>query len=252
MALEDKDPQDPENKETPEDKETPDKPEGTPSDEPETPDKPEAPTTPPPETPPEVDLTKIKEEVREEVVDKFISALRPSEGDGEEMPPWKKEGRNPNTYEEIANYVDNLAQKREEVRVKDVKTQQKEQVKQQDKYNEDMNKFWDGQLDDLRERGKLPKIGDAKDEKDVGLVAQKEMFAQMVEHNKKIAVDGEAAITNIKEFYYEHYKDPAGQPAGADAPVAGGRTQAGSSDKEGEYSYDEIRKARGAEDLMTS
>jgi len=254
--------EDPSKVEVVEDKEdTPDKPEDkpeAPEDTPEaTPEAPEAPEAPKePETPeePKVDVTALKEEVTKEVTEGIANRLIGERKPEEDVPPWEKEGRNPKDYNEIANYVADLTQKRITDQQAEVQKQQQEdkakQVEVQQKSNEEWNTYWNGQLDELRTEDKLPKIANAKDEKDAGKVAERGIFNQMFQHNIGRNSEGKPPITNIHEFFHRYYKNPTDQPPGADAPVSGGKKSVDEGKNKEEYTYEEINSARNFEDLL--
>lgn len=216
----------------------------------------EPPLEEPKETPPEVDVTALKEEVTKEVTEGIAQRLIGERKPEEELSPWEKEGRNPKDYDEIANYVADLTQKRIAEQQAEVRKEEEEerarQTEYQQKTNEEWNTYWNEQLEDLRAQDKLPKVVKADDEKDAGRVAERGIFNQMFQLNIKRNAEGKVPITNIKEFYYEHYKNPTDQPPGADAPVSGGRKSIDEGKNKEEYTYEEIHHARDFESLIGS
>ena len=238
-------------------KETPkDKPEDKPEAPPEAPEAPEEPPLEEPKETPEVDVTALKEEVTKEVTEGIAQRLIGERKPEEELSPWEKEGRNPKDYDEIANYVADLTQKRIAEQQAEVRKEEEEerarQTEYQQKTNEEWNTYWNEQLEDLRAQDKLPKVVKADDEKDAGRVAERGIFNQMFQLNIKRNAEGKVPITNIKEFYYEHYKNPTDQPPGADAPISGGRKSVDEGKNKEEYTYEEINSARNFEDLLGS
>ena len=216
----------------------------------------EPPLEEPKETPPEIDTAALKEAVRKEVTEDIAKRLVGERKPEEELSPWEKEGRNPKDYNEIADYVADLTQKRLTAQQAETKKEQEaqaiQQKEQQQKTTDEWNTYWDGQLDDLRTQGKLPRVGDKENKDDVGVVAQREIFSQMFQLNVQRNNEGLAPITNIKEFFYEHYKNPTDQPPGADAPVSGGKTSVDEGKNKDEYSYEDIHHARDFESLIGS
>lgn len=194
---------------------------------------------------PEIDQEKLKEEVAEEVTKKIIKSLTGKTEDEatEEMgdqSPWAKEGRNPKDYDEIANWSVELVEKKNEAkRVEVEKTAAETKATQEVTATEratSFNKYWDEQLEDLQESGKLPKAVDTTDENDDGVIARKELFKTMLDINQERVKEGKDPIYSLKEVYYEHYTPKSKQPAGADAPISAGRSSAPSGDDEA-YEY---------------
>jgi len=189
----------------------------------------------------EIDTTQIEAEVTKKVTEKLLKSLTGgSEEDvtsatGEQS-PWAKEGRNPRDYDEIAEWTTQLALKRqEEARTKEVEeneAKEAEASKLQQERAVAFNKYWDGQLNELYEADKLPKIEDAENENDLGIKARKSLFTKMIEVNEQRVKDGKEPIYSLKEIYYEH---PINEEPGMSAPVSAGR---GSVPAEGEgYEY---------------
>ena|SRR3990167_396099 len=228
-----------EKKETPEEK-APETPvEESKVEEPKVPEAPaEAPAEP---KEPEVDIEEIVTEVKKTVSESIIKALTGgSEADvtgatGEQS-PWAKEGRNPKDYDEIAQWATELAVKKQEAvkaeEAEKAKEQEKEAAKLQTERAEAFNKYWDTQLNELFEAGKLPKIEDPKNEDDIGIRARKSLFSKMIEVNEQRTKEGKEPIYSLKEIYYEH---PINEEPGMFAPVSVGR---GAVPAEGEgYEY---------------
>ena len=195
-----------------------------------------------PEAPePEIDVSAIEAEVTKKVSEKIIQSLTGgSEADvtkatGEQS-PWAKEGRNPRDYDEIAEWTTQLAlKKQEEAAAKQeeaAKAKEEDNKKVQEERAKAFNKYWDDQLNELAEGGKLPPIEDAKDENDIGVRARKQLFTKMIEVNEERTKAGKEPIYSLKEIFYEH---PINEEPGMFAPVSIGR---GSVPAEGdEYEY---------------
>lgn len=184
--------------------------------------------------------TKEEEVKRETVIDKVLAKA-------------KAEGRNP-TWEEAITALgeqsaqdayDRLKKEQEEAgRVQEeARHAQEEEAKQveaqNEKAKEEYNKILDEDLADLYRSGKLERIKNADDETDTGVIQRKALFQKMYDVNVDRASRGLRPIYSIKEIYYEHYKNPVQQQAGADAPVNLGKSQAKPEDPES-YSYFDI------------
>src|SRR3990167_8612564 len=138
---------------------------------------------------PEVNVAKIEEQVTKSVSERIVKSLlggseeEVANATGEQS-PWAKEGRNPRDYDEIAEWTTQLALKRqEEAKTQaetEAKTQEEAQAKVQAERATSFNKYWDNQLNELFEGGKLPPITDEKNENDPGIVARKDLFTKMV------------------------------------------------------------------------
>lgn len=208
---------------------------------------------------PEIDVEQLKAETVAEVKNEIIQSLTgKSEDDIAEASPWKKEGRNPHDYEEVAAWSKDQALKEFNAQQEAVTAQAAEQeTANQDQIKQNFgkwNEYWDEQLNDLRTQGKLPQV-ENKDEnsadyaKDPGVVARKDLFKQMYENNIKRSQSGLKIITSIKEFYYEGYKKVSDQPAGADAPVSGGSTPV-ESKSDDDFSYDSVHNTKTFRDVI--
>ena len=190
---------------------------------------------------PEVDISAIEAEVTKKVSERIIKTLTGGseeeiKGALGEQSPWAKEGRNPKDYDEIAQWATELALKKQEAvkaqETEDAKEKEKEAAKLQTERAEAFNKYWDTQLNELYEGGKLPKIKNAEDENDLGVKARKALFSKMIEVNEQRTKEGKEPIYSLKEIYYEH---PINEEPGMEAPVSAGR---GAVPAEGEgYEY---------------
>jgi hypothetical protein len=197
----------------------------------------------------EVDVEKITEtatkRAEERVAQRLLDALGVTKEEKTQaeweglIPPWEKEGRNPKSYKEVAEFSAQLAEWKLEQTQK-AKEEEEEQAKEQQKQtNEQWNKYWDDQLDELVASGKLPKVEDSKDPNDPGVVARKVLFQSMFDISQERLQQGKPAVTSLKEIFYEHYKDPNAQPAGYDAPISLGK-RAVSTGEKADYSYNDI------------
>jgi len=193
-------------------------------------------------------VEEVSTKVRQDIIDQIAG------GKGQEdSPPWEKEGRQPRNYTEIGNWSKDQALKEFEAKQaekdKQIEKDKEVEVKDNKQIDADWNRYWDGQLNDMRSKGQIPQIAKEVKEKlnkgevltdvernDKGLVAQKEIF-QMANDSKE---------SNLKVVYYEQYQPKSNQPAGADAPISGGTGVSSTSD---DYSYDEVHKAPDFESL---
>jgi len=193
---------------------------------------------------------RIYEKVQKETVDKITKSLKGEDATEEEVSDykkfanetWKKEGRNP-TYEEALEFVSNKAieniEKRQAEKIQKENEQSEAQKRAEAEREANLNKYIDSELEDLVSSGKLPKVVDKSDENDPGVKARRAVFQAMMEVNTKRASEGKDPIYSPKIVYYEHYKSPIEQPAGADAPISGGRSGV-HTDGDNRASYKEI------------
>ncbi|TVL99571.1 MAG: hypothetical protein CV087_17585 [Candidatus Brocadia sp. WS118] len=212
----------------------------------------------------EFDPEQFKKEVTEEAgriseerAQKIVEAASgskddPKEEDDELISPWKKEGRTPKDYEEVADWAvkkkEILDTRAAEAHKKEVEEQEKIAKESKEEAIKRFNDWTDGRLNDLYESGKLPKVIDPKNPDDEGVVAKKALFQTMLDVNLDRAKRGLPEIMDIKEIYYEHYKAPKKEVAGADAPVSPSTTPPGESSKD--LDYNEIHNSRGIWDLF--
>ena len=191
----------------------------------------------------EFNQEKFKQEVSEETAKKIIEAQTKreepvKEEDKELMSPWAKENRTPKDYEEVADWG---VEKAKILGKRDADAQvkvQEEQTKKQEEYNkqqvESFNKYTDEQLEDLMVQGKIQR----NDE-----VARKALFQTMLEVNQERVKENKNPIYSIKEIFYEHYKAPNAQPAGADAPISAGKGNVAPDGQELDYQRDVKNKS---------
>ena len=198
-----------------------------------------------------LDIDKIKQEAKTEAVkaaqDALISKLQ---GDKPRY-SWEEAGREaPSNYDELFQEVEKripqLSPEEIDKRVQETikaereaeaKLKQEEQAKQT-KSLEEQRKTFDREWYELVESKKMPavapevmerinkgeKLTKEEIESDEGLKARLEL-AQLATSSKKSA----------KLTYYEDYQNRDEQPAGAKAPVLGGRTPVGSETEELKY-----------------
>lgn len=212
-----------------------------------------------PETP-EIDIEEKTKEIKQDIVKRLQESFGLTEEEKQQVEdegivaPWVKEKRTPKSYEEVAEFSAELAEfKRKQAETQAAKDKQAK-LEVEKKSQQQINELWDMQLQELRDSKLIPDIDDsikdkmkkglslsAEDLKDPGIMAQRDLFNTMGEVAQQRRAEKRPVITNLKEIYYEHYKKPekTRQPAGADAPVSGGRP--GVATDEGQFKYSDIR-----------
>lgn len=214
------------------------------------------------------DPKKFKEEVASEIstkvsqdtTAKIVEALKGKDTTNKEVNIYQKmasdfmakeraAGREP-TWESAFAF---LAENSTKLAVENIKKEQQEQAKkyedQKRQYAETekartqaFNKYLDEQLEDLHKSGRVP-----KEDKEL----RKALFQTMMDVNTARVKQGQQPIYSIKEIYYEHFKAPNREVAGADAPVSAGLRSSGHSvDDSQEYSYGDIKKKSFTDLLM--
>lgn len=202
------------------------------------------------------ELSEVKDQSAKasvEMVDKFKQVFGVKEDKKDEpTTPWEKEHRQP-TWKEALDYVAEQSHERIKKEMEEADNLEKQQAeteqKRQSEYEQNMNTYWDMQLKELEEAGKIPKVTDPKNEKDPGRVARITLFTTMNEVSAERQKKGLPAITSLKEIFYENYKPADTLPDGAYVPVAG-KTKAGGSSSDGKrYGYNDIHNS-SFEDLL--
>jgi hypothetical protein len=160
------------------------------------------------------------------------------------IPSWKRDPNAPKddkgnpipkSYDEIFEEAKNAAKNEieaefeerarlkdeEDSRAKELENQKTEQAKKND---EALSQLLEEEYQDLVSAGKLPKIKNESDPEDEGMKAKKDLFKTGMEYNQRRINEGKRPVTSIKVIYYENYskEKEIEQPAGGDAPVAGG------------------------------
>lgn len=202
----------------------------------------------------QLDVEKIKEDAKNEAIkaaqDALISKLQ---GDKPRF-SWEEKGKQaPSDYDELFNEVDKRIPKidpseidkrveeklkeKEELRLQQEEKTRKEQVKSLEESKKAFDKEWYELVQDKKMPSPAPEIQERinKGEKlsreeimnDEGLKARLEL-AQLAQNK------------SAKLAYYEDYQNK--QPAGANAPVLGGRTRVQSESTE--LNYEEVSQNR--------
>jgi hypothetical protein len=175
-------------------------------------------------------VSKISEETVKKIMEASTGKEEPEkEVDKELISPWAKENRTPKDYEEVADWAlekKKILDTREKIEFDKQQEEIKKQSEEQEKIRLDgFNKFIDSQLNELLEAGKLEKTPEAR----------KALFQTMYDVNKERIANKQEPIYSLKEIFYEHYKAPTEQPAGADAPISAGKMGGGTETKDLDY-----------------
>jgi hypothetical protein len=197
----------------------------------------------------ELDTEALKKEAAAEAKKQVIEALqdKPKE-EVDEYEAWAKKvfdetGKQPN-WKQAAEFIKENAKREiraeEEAKAKEEEDKKATQAEEEKKVTSDWNAFIDRELDDLYAESKLPKIKDANSATDPGVVARKALFQTMLDVNTKLQSEGKPIEYSIYKIFHKYYKAPNRQPAGADAPIAGGT--GGNAAPEDKVSYQELKK----------
>lgn len=187
------------------------------------------------ETPVDIDTSALKKEVTETVSKELVDKLNKTlvgEPVTEADTPWGKEGRNPKSWDEVANY---MVEKSEKVREEKAKQTEKQQKEAADANVKAWNQIWDAEIHDLQEAGSIPKIEDKSNPNDPGIKAIQRLF----EEATKMTTEGRLPTKSLKVAYYEVVSKMKQEPPGGNAPVFGQRTPT-APDKGPGYSYEEL------------
>lgn len=191
-----------------------------------------------------IDPVKIATDAKDAAIEEIRSKYNLTEKQAESYWKWEKEGRNPSSYQEMAENIKEVVkrevkadQEAEKKRIDDEAAQAK--LTQDDRLNT-QNKIWDTQQEALIKSGKLTS--------DKEVIT--DFWKQIVDYNKKLVADNQPPLSNLIEFYTLHFKPTVKkQPAGGDVPIIGKNTNVAKS-SEGEYSHADIRGAKSLYDLV--
>ncbi len=200
----------------------------------------------------------LKDEFGTEVANKIATALKGEQkpevkGEIDQTPPWVKDNRNPKDWAEVTQWIAQtslLIQKQEAKKEADAKAEEeKGKTTQNQQTEKQWTDYWNAQVADLTTAKKIPDIAPevkakmdkgttltAEEMRDEGLVARLDLYTLMKEKNR----------TSVKDVFYEDYQDfvKAKKPAGEDAPISAGRSNASTEGDKDEFSYEEIRGAK--------
>lgn len=194
----------------------------------------------------EFDPEQLKREAAEQATNALLERLtgvkeKKNEQDEELMSPWAKEGRNPKDYEEIADWAVSKKQILDDRRAKELEVttqkQREDQAKVEKEKEQGFLSFVDEELGELYEFGQLPKIKDASNQNDPGVVATNALLQTMATVNAERNSKGLPLIYSVNKIYHHFYKAPNRQPAGADAPVSGSRGASASEPDDNTFVY---------------
>ena len=189
-------------------------------------------------------MKETAEEAQKAVLDKIAAGLGLTKEEKEEarkelVPPWEQRGENkPKSWKEHAEYSADLAEWKRQQTEAEIAKAQEEQEKEAKETNKKWNDFWDSELKELTESGKIPEVKDPENPNDPGKQARIKLFAKMQQLGLERQAKGLPPITSVKLIFYEHYQDE--EPAGADAPVSFGKKNVSSDGDGSDYSYEDI------------
>lgn len=228
-----------------------------------------------------IDVDKLREEISDATAKKIVEQLAPQDATKEEKKdlladaPWKKENRNP-SWEEALTYVgkqasDLAADKAAELASKKVMDQLNKEVedeektkvetqKQQEMQTEQNRKLWDdywnNQLVELEQAGRIQKVVNAMDKNDPGIKDRQKLFTALNERVKEAFETGKPANYSLHDTYWTKIHQADGAAPAADgakeeganknAPVAGAvRTSSGNNTQE--FTHEEIKNSSWAD-----
>lgn len=183
----------------------------------------------------EFDPEKLKQEAVEEAEKKLLDRLRgetPEETkeNRDEYQEWAEKfaeshGGNPPNWKDAMVWMEERAidrfEKRQEEKAKEASEKQQQEQEAKNQEQQSVNAYVDKQLEDLYAANKLPKVKNMEDEKDTGVIVRRALIEKVMSVNAERVGKGLPTKT-IKEVFYEDFKSPVRQPAGADAPISAG------------------------------
>ena len=216
----------------------------------------EKPQEPTPEPPVETAPIPTAEEIAKRTADEIEARAKTEEPTPEPTDKekiyieWEKKFREDNTrpptYLEAMQFVEERAvatiQERQETEAKAQEEEQTRIAKEIEETNKQVNAVVDDELNDLYNANKLTKIQDPNNPSDQGVIERKALFAKWQEVNTQRAAEGKQPILSATRIYEFYYQKPNAQPAGADAPVAGGSGSGTPPSSEQNYSYTDLKK----------
>lgn len=199
----------------------------------------------------EFDPEKLKQEAKDEVKQEMADILTGKKGEEkkDEYEEWAKKvfdetGKPPN-WKQAAEFIKDKAKaeikEEEKAKEKEVADKQEADKKQEANVTKEWNTFIDRELEELYAENKLPRIINAEDKNDPGVVARKALFTTMYETNQKLIAEGKPIEYSVYKIFHRYHKAPNAQPAGADAPIsAGSGSGASGAEPEDAVNYKEI------------
>jgi hypothetical protein len=160
---------------------------------------------------------------------------------------FKKNNRQP-TWFEVAEFMEDKAlAKLEAKQTEQAKAKEEEVTKQRDeqqRQTDATNKYVEDTLNELYTSNKLPRIQDKENPDDYGKRVQNQLLRTVVDVNQKRIAESLPPKT-LKEIFYEDFKMPEKEVAGAKVPVNMGRGGFSPDDSE-ELDYRDIAGPRNS------
>lgn len=198
----------------------------------------------------EFDPAKLKAEAVAEAEQKLIDRLRGTTADetaqnkdeyqewadsfaqshGGAVPTWK------DAYQWMEDRAVNRLEERQTKKAAEAATAAATAKSEEDARMTNVNQYVDSQLADIFATGKVPKIQDKDNPSDPGNTFKRALTEQTMLINRE-RLDKGLPTKTIKEVFYEDFKSPTRQPAGADAPVSAGRGATTTADSTEELNY---------------
>ena len=221
---------------------------------------------PPAEIEAEIPLEEVEEKVREDEREKFKEEILEKLGITDEAKEeakeegfkfsWEERGEPaPKDWKEVAEENARFSEWKAEKAREKAEEAAKVKAEQEAERVKKVNAEWDRQLDELRKGGNIPEIAPEikkkledpssiltqKELQDPGIKAQQELFTTMGLVAQKRRLQGLEPIGDLFHIYHQYIaKDQKPKkPAGATAPVSGGRKAVNTNDVE-DLSYEEL------------
>jgi hypothetical protein len=198
----------------------------------------------------DIDTSALQEEVRstvsKQIVSDMVTKLKGEAPSDEDVPVWEKEGRNPKSYKEIAEYAVTQFDRRQTEKEKEITRQEKLQHEAETRNQEEalktQNQIWDQEIAFLQENNLMPKIVDKNSKDDEGVKAARDLFEKAI----NLVKEGKLPSKSLIAAYYQSTPKPKAEP-----PVFG-RKNAGPVGEVGEpgYTYGEIHGSKSFQDIL--
>lgn len=203
----------------------------------------------------QIDKDELKKEVKAEAIKEAQEELVSRLQGGKYKYSWEEKGQKaPSDYDELFGEVDKRTVKPEDIdqRVEaklkerdDAEVQKQEESRKQ---TDELNKAWfkaaDNQWYDLQNQNKIARVDPDLQKKiqNNEKLTQEELDGdEGLQTRKKLLNAARQTGKSVKEVFYEGDYDQ--QPAGAKAPVLGGRPSAPQKESQ-EYSYEDVKENR--------
>lgn len=193
----------------------------------------------------EFDPEKLKSEAIEEAEKRLIDRLKgPTPGETaqnkDEYQEWadsfaQTHGGAAPTWKDAYQWMEERAvtrlEKRQTEKAAEAATEAEKVKAEETTRMASVNQYVDTQLEDIFKSGRVPKIQDKDNPNDAGVLFKKALTEQTMLINRE-RLDKGLPTKTIKEVFYEDFKAPTRQPAGADAPISAGRGATTSAEAE--------------------